>query len=136
MIGRCAAAAGRAGSLLVLKQPAHTLPAPPAVGAPGDWSHILKQIGMFSYTGLTKVGVGAAGMLAWRVVCRCPAEPHLPTCSPSLHLVHHTPSTSTLQAQVENMTAKWHVYMTFDGRISMAGLSGTSRLHGWAWRGC
>jgi aspartate/tyrosine/aromatic aminotransferase len=27
------------------------------------------------------------------------------------------------QAQVENMTNKWHVYMTFDGRISMAGLS-------------
>ncbi len=26
-----------------------------AVGCPGDWSHILKQIGMFSYTGLTKV---------------------------------------------------------------------------------
>lgn len=48
--------------------------------APGDWSHIVKQIGMFSYTGLTK-------------------------------------------AQVENMTNKWHVYMTFDGRISMAGLS-------------
>ncbi|KAL4434280.1 hypothetical protein ABPG75_000721 [Micractinium tetrahymenae] len=52
------------------------------VGAPGDWSHILKQIGMFSYTGLTK-------------------------------------------AQVENMTNKWSVFMTMDGRISMAGLSGT-----------
>lgn len=51
------------------------------VGCPGDWTHILKQIGMFSYTGLTK-------------------------------------------AQVENMANKWHVYMTLDGRISMAGLSG------------
>ncbi|KAK9829925.1 hypothetical protein WJX72_008678 [[Myrmecia] bisecta] len=50
------------------------------VGAPGDWTHILKQIGMFSYTGLTK-------------------------------------------EQVQNMTKKWHVYMTLDGRISMAGLS-------------
>ena len=28
-----------------------------------------------------------------------------------------------LQEQVTNMTNKWHVYMTFDGRISMAGLS-------------
>ena len=28
-----------------------------------------------------------------------------------------------LQAQVENMTNKHHVYMTLDGRISMAGLS-------------
>lgn len=49
-------------------------------GAPGDWSFILKQIGMFSFTGLTK-------------------------------------------EQVTNMTNKWHIYMTFDGRISMAGLS-------------
>lgn len=28
------------------------------------------------------------------------------------------------------MTAKWHVYMTFDGRISMAGLSGTGCMAG------
>lgn len=30
-----------------------------------------------------------------------------------------------LQEQVRVMTDKWHVYMTFDGRISMAGLSST-----------
>lgn len=47
---------------------------------PGDWSHILNQIGMFTFTGLTK-------------------------------------------KQVEHMTKKWHVYMTLNGRISMAGLS-------------
>ncbi|KAI4376186.1 hypothetical protein MLD38_013976 [Melastoma candidum] len=45
-----------------------------------DWSFILRQIGMFSFTGLNK-------------------------------------------AQSENMTNKWHVYMTKDGRISLAGLS-------------
>ncbi|KAK1275979.1 hypothetical protein QJS04_geneDACA003788 [Acorus gramineus] len=45
-----------------------------------DWSFILRQIGMFSYTGLNK-------------------------------------------AQSDNMTNKWHVYMTKDGRISLAGLS-------------
>ncbi|XP_059292143.1 aspartate aminotransferase, chloroplastic [Lycium ferocissimum] len=45
-----------------------------------DWSFILKQIGMFSFTGLNK-------------------------------------------AQSENMSNKWHVYMTKDGRISLAGLS-------------
>ncbi|XP_055820191.1 aspartate aminotransferase, chloroplastic [Solanum dulcamara] len=45
-----------------------------------DWSFILKQIGMFSFTGLNK-------------------------------------------AQSENMANKWHVYMTKDGRISLAGLS-------------
>lgn len=46
--------------------------------APGDWSFVKKQIGMFSYTGLTR-------------------------------------------AQCEHMTANWHVYLTMDGRISMAG---------------
>ncbi|KAI3891428.1 hypothetical protein MKX03_020710 [Papaver bracteatum] len=45
-----------------------------------DWSFILKQIGMFSFTGLNK-------------------------------------------AQSDNMTDKWHIYMTKDGRISLAGLS-------------
>ncbi|XP_075508206.1 aspartate aminotransferase, chloroplastic isoform X1 [Primulina tabacum] len=45
-----------------------------------DWSFILKQIGMFSFTGLNT-------------------------------------------AQSENMINKWHVYMTKDGRISLAGLS-------------
>ncbi|KAJ3695535.1 hypothetical protein LUZ60_000912 [Juncus effusus] len=45
-----------------------------------DWSYILKQIGMFSYTGLNR-------------------------------------------AQSDNMTDKWHIYMTKDGRISLAGLS-------------
>ncbi|KAJ8617516.1 hypothetical protein MRB53_013702 [Persea americana] len=45
-----------------------------------DWSFILRQIGMFSFTGLNKT-------------------------------------------QSDNMTNKWHVYMTKDGRISLAGLS-------------
>ncbi|XP_031481322.1 aspartate aminotransferase, chloroplastic [Nymphaea colorata] len=45
-----------------------------------DWSFILRQIGMFSFTGLNK-------------------------------------------SQSDNMTNKWHVYMTKDGRISLAGLS-------------
>ncbi|KAE8731679.1 Aspartate aminotransferase [Hibiscus syriacus] len=45
-----------------------------------DWSFVLKQIGMFSFTGLNTT-------------------------------------------QCDNMTNKWHVYMTKDGRISLAGLS-------------
>ena len=50
--------------------------------APGakDWSFVTRQIGMFSFTGLTP-------------------------------------------AQVERMTREHHVYMTKDGRISLAGLS-------------
>lgn len=51
-----------------------------ARGVPGDWQHVLDQIGMFSFTGLTK-------------------------------------------PQVDNMIKKWHVYLTADGRISMAGLN-------------
>lgn len=47
---------------------------------PGDWNHIKKQIGMFSFTGLT------------------------------------TPQTVAL-------AEKAHIYMTADGRISMAGLN-------------
>lgn len=51
-----------------------------------DWSFILRQIGMFSFTGLTP-------------------------------------------KQVENMTSKHHVYMTKDGRISLAGLSTAKAAH-------
>ncbi|KAK4401178.1 Aspartate aminotransferase 3, chloroplastic [Sesamum angolense] len=50
------------------------------VGTPGDWSHIIKQIGMFTFTGLNS-------------------------------------------KQVAFMTKEYHIYMTSDGRISMAGLS-------------
>lgn len=56
------------------------------LGTPGTWNHVLDQIGMFTYTGLTK-------------------------------------------KQVLNMTNKWHVYMTADGRISMAGLSAARSMH-------
>lgn len=51
-----------------------------AAGAPGDWRHILDQVGMFSFSGLSP-------------------------------------------AQCELLTRKWHIYLTADGRISMAGLS-------------
>ncbi|KAF5936160.1 hypothetical protein HYC85_027289 [Camellia sinensis] len=51
-----------------------------ARGTPGDWSHIIKQIGMFTFTGLNS-------------------------------------------EQVVFMTKEYHIYMTSDGRISMAGLS-------------
>jgi len=47
---------------------------------PGKWDHVVSQIGMFSFTGLTG-------------------------------------------PQVQDMIEKGHVYMTADGRISMAGLN-------------
>ncbi|CAH2048073.1 unnamed protein product [Thlaspi arvense] len=51
-----------------------------ARGTPGDWSHIIKQIGMFSFTGLN-------------------------------------------EKQVRLIAKEYHIYMTYNGRISMAGLS-------------
>ncbi|KMZ73817.1 Aspartate transaminase [Zostera marina] len=57
-----------------------------AKGTPGDWSHIIKQIGMFTFTGLNP-------------------------------------------EQVAFMTSEYHVYMTSDGRISMAGLSSSKVTH-------
>lgn len=55
-------------------------------GTPGDWSHIIKQIGMFTFTGLNS-------------------------------------------KQVAFMTKEYHIYMTSDGRISMAGLSSRTVSH-------
>ncbi|KAL1557358.1 Aspartate aminotransferase 3, chloroplastic [Salvia divinorum] len=55
-------------------------------GTPGDWSHIIKQIGMFTFTGLNS-------------------------------------------AQVAFMTKEYHIYLTSDGRISMAGLSSRTVPH-------
>ncbi|MQL90782.1 hypothetical protein Taro_023387 [Colocasia esculenta] len=55
-------------------------------GTPGDWSHIIKQIGMFTFTGLNT-------------------------------------------EQVAFMTREYHIYMTSDGRISMAGLSSRTVPH-------
>lgn len=57
-----------------------------ARGTPGDWSHIIKQIGMFTFTGLNT-------------------------------------------KQVNFMTKEFHIYMTSDGRISMAGLSSRTVPH-------
>ncbi|XP_065850180.1 aspartate aminotransferase, cytoplasmic [Euphorbia lathyris] len=57
-----------------------------ARGTPGDWSHIIKQIGMFTFTGLNS-------------------------------------------EQVAFMTKEFHIYMTSDGRISMAGLSSRTVPH-------
>ena len=41
-------------------------------------------------------------------------------------LQHSSCGVPQVQAQVQHMTKKFHIYMTLDGRISMAGLSGSS----------
>ncbi|KMZ75063.1 Aspartate transaminase [Zostera marina] len=57
-----------------------------ARGTPGTWNHIIKQIGMFTFTGLNS-------------------------------------------KQVSFMTSEYHIYLTSDGRISMAGLSSDKVPH-------
>ena len=44
---------GMADRIITLREKLHA--ALKEVGAPGTWDHITSQIGMFSYTGLTKV---------------------------------------------------------------------------------
>ncbi|XP_062098789.1 aspartate aminotransferase, cytoplasmic-like isoform X2 [Humulus lupulus] len=55
-------------------------------GTPGDWSHIIRQVGMYSLSGLS-------------------------------------------QDQIAFITKEYHVYMSSDGRISMAGLSSRTVPH-------
>ncbi|KAL5698802.1 aspartate transaminase [Ranunculus cassubicifolius] len=76
-----------------------------------DWSFILKQIGMFSFTGLNKSQVSRTFQIT--------KFAFLILTIWFLTLV----SFCYLQYQSDNMTDKWHVYMTKDGRISLAGLS-------------
>ena len=70
--------AGRAGRIKSVRQQLYD--ALRKLQPERDWSFVVKQIGMFSYTGLSP-------------------------------------------AQVENMISKHHIYMTKDGRISLAGLN-------------
>jgi aspartate/tyrosine/aromatic aminotransferase len=82
-----------------------------AKGTPGSWAHITSQIGMFSYTGLTKAQsermtnefhIYSAWARMWRCGCA-----HNAAASPSL-----SPPTLTLSPAVLNT-----------GRINVAGLN-------------
>ena len=74
-----------------------------ANGTPGTWEHIINQIGMFSFTGLTRKSPSLVMLL----------------CHPHLHysLVLY------IATQVEYMTSKYHIYMLKNGRINMCGLN-------------
>ena len=65
----------------------------------GDWAHVTSQIGMFAYTGLNKA----------QVICICCGE-----------------EGDGLAMQVQRLVKEFHIYMTANGRISMAGLSTTT----------
>lgn len=66
-----------------------------ANGTPGDWNHIINQIGMFSFTGLT------SNLFTRRIVS----------------------SNISTAKQCEILTSKYHIFLTKNGRISMPGLS-------------
>ncbi len=68
---------GMADRIITMREKLHS--ALKEVGAPGTWDHIISQIGMFSYTGLTKVStcaqhvclvsMHAGGSIKWLVGC-------------------------------------------------------------------
>lgn len=76
-----------------------------AAGAPGDWSHVTKQIGMFSY-------VRARSFPDGRSACCCGS--------------HHSlcvSQTGLAADVVDELVQTHHVYMLRSGRISLAGLN-------------
>lgn len=70
-----------------------------ALGTPGTWNHITDQIGMFSFTGLK----GNKEMKSKRIKDSYTMDDVAP--------------------QVKVLKEKYHIYMTDNGRVSMAGLS-------------
>ncbi len=87
-----------------------------------SWPHVMKQIGMFSYTGLTRMTP--------------PIYSHY--LLPSLYHIHldrpiypymYYPFTNLffpiyiIAKQVDLLKTKHHIYMTTDGRISLPGLN-------------
>lgn len=81
------------------------------LGAPGDWSHVVKQSGMFGFLGLTPAQVS-----------------HLESESRPFHLLLllllFSSSLSLLPSVLANrVTAEHHVYMAKSSRISIAGLN-------------
>ncbi len=105
-----------------------------------DWSFVLKQIGMFSFTGLNKAQVVLSSLLLCKLcvilvfgTAEFPSRHHFDLgCNEDIGLgrrnlpvliTHYVVVLSDGLEQSDNMTDKWHVYMTKDGRISLAGLN-------------
>lgn len=100
---------GMADRIIVMRKKLYELLADkyktPAVG-PNGWEHITSQIGMFSFTGLNReceVKVGS------RLI--------------SSSLTRHSGCSSFVAQQCKALLEKGHIYLTANGRISMAGLN-------------
>ncbi|KAA0189370.1 hypothetical protein HAZT_HAZT007814 [Hyalella azteca] len=70
-------------------------------GSTRNWSHITDQIGMFCFTGMTPAQVNEG--------CSLVAKP--------------TTISDSFFTKVEKLTKEFSVYLTKDGRISMAGIT-------------
>lgn len=68
---------------------------------PDDWSHITQQIGMFAFSGLNPDQVSLT----------------------KLHAHTTTRASHTLLTQVKRLREEFSIYMTGDGRISVAGIT-------------
>jgi aspartate/tyrosine/aromatic aminotransferase len=105
-----------------------------------DWSFVLKQIGMFSFTGLNKAQVVLFSLLLCKLfiilvfgTAEFPSRHHfdlgwnedigLGRRNLLVLITHYVVVLLDGLKQSDNMTDKWHVYMTKDGRISLAGLN-------------
>jgi aspartate aminotransferase, cytoplasmic len=75
----------------------------PAVG-PNGWSHITSQIGMFSFTGLNRESSFRRARRSRIASLTLPASP-------------------PAAQQCKDLLEKGHIYLTANGRISMAGLN-------------
>ena len=94
------------------------------LGTPGDWSHIVTQIGMFSYTGLTRksyIHTKQEPQTSWPQIILCSAllegqEILEHGCIDDLCVIHTA-------EQCERMISQHHIYLLKTGRISMAGIN-------------
>lgn len=82
------------------------------VGSKKDWKHIKSQIGMFAYLvslhNFTSLSLGTWGLKCMHVM---------------LDLQGITPE------QVDRLAKEYHVYLTRDGRISVAGITDHNVRH-------
>jgi aspartate/tyrosine/aromatic aminotransferase len=80
------------------------------LGTPGEWSHILKGIGMFSYTGIP--GQNNFFKLKFEEVFQR-----------KMFLFFQMLICSIVEHLVDRLVKEHHIYMLRNGRISMAGLN-------------
>lgn len=82
------------------------------LGTPGDWTHILKQIGMFTYTGLNRKEIKITIIILKLFYAIFVAR----VIGASLFRLF-------LASQVDALVKKYHIYLLSSGRINICGLN-------------